>query len=199
MTASPSPVRLLTVGHGTVSSEELEARLRRAGIEAVVDVRRYPGSRRHPQFNRESLARSLPRAGIRYRWEEALGGRRSGQPHSPHTALRNASFRAYADHMSSTAWREGLSGVLDDARRGAVAVMCSESLWWRCHRRLIADVATLVHAAEVGHLLHDDRFVPHPVTDGARRSGDRVVYDAGTLPIAPSQDVVADQRNPGGG
>ena len=170
---------MLTVGHGTLEQDQLGALLAAAGVDLVVDVRRYPGSRRSPHVNREALARWLPARAIGYRWEEALGGRRRGQPGSPHTAIRNASFRAYADHMHSAEWRQALAVLLEEAGRRTVAVMCSESVWWRCHRRFIADACTLVHDVEVGNLMHDGRVHPHRVTDGARLAGDRIVYDAG--------------------
>lgn len=168
---------LLTVGHGTLGEEDLAQLLLGADVDLVVDVRRYPGSRRHPQVDRGELERWLPRRGIDYRWEPRLGGRRTPTPDSPHVAIRNASFRAYADHMDRDEWRAALADVLEEARTATVAVLCSESVWWRCHRRFIADAAVLLHAEEVRDLLHDGRHQPHPVTDGARVAGDRIVYD----------------------
>ena len=177
-------VELLTVGHGTLGEDAFVALLRGAGVELLVDVRSYPGSRRNPQFGRERMAAWLPAAGIGVRWEPRLGGRRRVRPDSPHVALRNDAFRGYADHMASPAFRWALDGVLADAARRPTAVMCSESLWWRCHRRLLADAAVLVRGAAVAHLLHDGRRVPHAVTEGARRAGDDVVYDlGGDLPL----------------
>jgi uncharacterized protein (DUF488 family) len=173
---------LLTVGHGTLTAAELAALLAGAGVEALVDVRRFPGSRRHPHFASESMARWLPEAGVAYRWEERLGGRRSLPEDSPDVALRNASFRGYAAHMRSAAFRAALAEVLEAAERSTTAVMCSESVWWRCHRRMIADTVTLVHEREVEHLMHDGRRSPHAVTDGARRGDGDVVYDLGVTP-----------------
>ncbi|HWB71610.1 MAG TPA: DUF488 domain-containing protein [Egibacteraceae bacterium] len=170
---------LYTVGHGTLEREAFAALLVQAGVDLVVDVRRYPGSRRHPWMNRPQLQRWLPEGGVGYRWEEALGGRRRGVPDSPHVAIRNAAFRAYADHMHSDDWRGVLEEVLDEARHRTVAVMCSESVWWRCHRRLIADAATLLHDLKASHLMHDGRLDAHRVTKGARVAGDRIVYDVG--------------------
>ena len=170
---------LVTVGHGTLDQDGLATLLVAAHVEAVIDVRRYPGSRRHPHVNRDALARWLPERGIGYRWAEALGGRRSGAPDSPHVAIRNASFRAYADHMGSQEWRRSVGEVLDEAEHNVVAVLCSESVWWRCHRRFIADAATLQYDVEVRNLMHDGRMERHRVTDGARLTDGCIVYDAG--------------------
>lgn len=178
--------RLLTVGHGTLSSEQLAALLDGAGVEALVDVRTAPGSRRHPQFARAEMERWLPAAGIAYRWERALGGFRRPLPESPNTALRHAGFRGYADYMAGDAFPAALEGVLAEAARRPTVIMCAESLWWRCHRRLVADAGQLVHGIEVGHLAHDGRVGPHRPTDGVRVEEGRLVYDGGqpTLPAA---------------
>src|SRR5690606_37919806 len=134
---------LFTVGHGTLDGQAFVDLLRGAGVELVVDVRRFPGSRRNRQFGRDVLAATLHDAGIAYRWEERLGGRRKGVPESRNTALRNDSFRAYADHMGTPAFADAISEVLDESSRFRTAVMCSESVWWRCHRRLVADFVVL--------------------------------------------------------
>jgi uncharacterized protein (DUF488 family) len=174
-----APVQLLTVGHGTLPAEGLVELLRGAGVALVVDVRAYPGSRRHPQFGRDCMAAWLPAGGVDYRWEPRLGGRRRGRPDSPNVALRNPAFRAYADHMGGAEFAAGLDALLADAARAPTAGMCSESLWWRCHRRLLSDAAVLAHGAEVVHILHDGRLVAHEPTEGVRRDGDRLVYDVG--------------------
>jgi uncharacterized protein (DUF488 family) len=174
-------VELLTVGHGTLGAAELAALLTGAGVELLVDVRSYPGSRRNPQLGREAMEGWVPEAGIAYRGERRLGGRRRARPGSPNVALRNEGFRGYADHMATAEFRAGLDAVLAAAGDRRTAVMCSESVWWRCHRRLLADAAVLVRGAAVRHLMHDGRLVAHRVTDGARLDQDRgcVVYDAG--------------------
>jgi uncharacterized protein (DUF488 family) len=172
-------VELLTVGHGTLTADQLADLLRGHGVELLVDVRSYPGSRRHPQFGRGQMEAWVPDAGIGYRWERRLGGRRPTRPDSVNVALRNDAFRGYADHMAGAGFRAALDEVLADAAAGPTAVMCSESVWWRCHRRLLADAAVLVDAATVVHLMHDGRRVPHAVTDGARRADGHVVYDVG--------------------
>jgi uncharacterized protein (DUF488 family) len=168
--------RVLTFGHGVLTAEALGSLLRAAGIGRLVDVRRFPGSRRHPHTNRGALAAWLPDLGIDYRWAEALGGRRSGNAQSPNTGLRNASFRAYADHMATPEFRAASGRLVTESAGTCTAVLCSESLWWRCHRRLIADHLVLIAGLEVGHLLHTGEVVPHEVTDTARAEGDRVVY-----------------------
>jgi len=162
-------VRLLTVGHGTAARDEFAALLRDAEIKALVDVRRAPGSRRSPQFSRAELAEWLPAAGIGYQWEPDLGGFRKTSPDSPNTALRNPSFRGYADYMSTDQFRAALDRVLARASDQMTTVMCAETVWWRCHRRLIADFATLVRGVEVLHLGHDGRLSAHELTSGVRR------------------------------
>lgn len=176
-TRRPDGLRLLTVGHGTLSSEELVRILASAGAQAVVDVRSAPGSRRHPQFGRAELARWLPRHGVIYRWEPDLGGFRRPTQNSANVALRHPSFRAYADYMASPVFADALAGLLDEARRLVTCAMCAETLWWRCHRRLIADAAVLLHHAEVWHLDHRGQLRPHRLTDGLHLVGDTLVYD----------------------
>ena len=175
---------LFTVGHGTRSTDELLAVLRSGGVGRVVDVRRFPGSRRHPQFGREALAASLAEAGVGYEWAgEQLGGRRSGVDGSRHPALRNAAFRAYADHMDTPEFRAALARLLDEVRAGPPpAVLCAETLWWRCHRRLIADAAVLA-GTPVTHLVDERTATPHELAKEARPDDQgRPVYDVGVLP-----------------
>ncbi|HLU56704.1 MAG TPA: DUF488 domain-containing protein [Pseudonocardia sp.] len=169
---------LLTVGHGTTSQAEFTELLRSAGAARVVDVRRYPGSRAHPHVNREALAKWLPAAGIDYRWDERLGGRRPLPAESPDRWWRVDAFRAYAHHMRNPEFLDAVDHLLADVATASTVVMCSESLWWRCHRRLIADFLTLARATPVRHLDHDGRTTRHPVAAGARRTPDGVlVYD----------------------
>ncbi|MGW5052586.1 DUF488 domain-containing protein [Actinokineospora sp. NPDC004072] len=169
---------LLTVGHGTASQDEFSELLLAAGVVKLVDVRRYPGSRAHPHVSREALAHWLPAAGIDYRWEERLGGRRRLPPESPDGWWRVEAFRAYAHHMRSAEFHEAVDGLLADAAVARTAVMCSESLWWRCHRRLIADFVVLARSTPVHHLGHDGSLTEHLVAAGARRAAaDELVYD----------------------
>ena len=174
-------VELLTVGHGTLAADELGRLLVEHGVELLVDVRSYPGSRHNPQFGREAMEAWVPGAGVAYRWERRLGGRRRARPDSMNVALRNEAFRGYADHMAGDEFQAGLDAVLAEAAERRTAAMCSETVWWRCHRRLLSDAAVLVRGAEVRHLMYDGRLVPHPLTDGARLDRDRgcVVYDLG--------------------
>ena len=178
----PGPARrtqLLTVGHGTMSSDALAELLTGAGVDLGVDVRSAPGSRRHPQFGRSELEVWLPAAGLDYRWEQDLGGFRRTSADSPNVALRHPSFRGYADYMATSGFSHALAHVLDDASRQVVTVMCAETLWWRCHRRLIADAATLCFDTEVRHLAHDGRLSAHRLTEGVRADGrGGRVYDA---------------------
>lgn len=178
-------MRLHTVGHGTASEEDFVALLRGAGIDRVVDVRTAPGSKRHPHFRREALERWLPDAGIAYRWEPALGGFRKPAKSSPNVALRHPAFRGYADHICTPEFASALDGVLRDADGAPTAVMCSESVWWRCHRRLLSDAASILRGAEVLHLMHDARLVPHLHTEGVRREHDLLVYDGGQGALLP--------------
>ena len=177
--------RLLTVGHGTASAEELVALLEGAGVERLVDVRTAPGSRRHPHVRREAMAGWLGGAGVTYRWEPELGGFRRPDPASVNTALRHPAFRGYAAHLRPPPFWAALAGRVAVAADGPTVAMCSETLWWRCHRRLLADAAELVRGAEVLHLDHRGRLQRHRPTDGVRRDGDLLAYDVGSTPPLP--------------
>jgi uncharacterized protein (DUF488 family) len=177
---------LLTVGHGAQDQEALGARLTVAGVDRIVDVRRFPGSRSNPDVRREALEVWLPAAGIGYRWDDRLGGRRRLDPGAPveDDWWTVPQFAAYAAHTRTAEFTAALDELLADAAGAAVAVMCSESVWWRCHRRLIADVAVLGRGVPVSHLLPDGRLTPHRPSAGA------VVAPDGTLtwpaPALPS-------------
>jgi uncharacterized protein (DUF488 family) len=162
-------VVLLTVGHGPDDRARLGARLAAAGVALVVDVRRYPGSRTNPDVRREALEEWLPAAGIGYRWEERLGGRRRRPPDEPVADgwWTVAQFAAYAAHTRTAGFAAALDQVLAEAAGAPVAVMCSESVWWRCHRRLVADVAVLARGVPVSHLMPDGRLTPHSPSAGA--------------------------------
>ena len=168
-----------TVGHGTLTADALASLLTAADVQVLVDVRAYPGSRRNPQFGREAMEQWAPGAGLEYTWMPALGGRRRPLPTSPHLALRNDAFRGYADHMETDVFVAGVDELLALTEGRSVAVMCSESVWWRCHRRLLADHLVLVRSVDVTHLMHDGRLAPHVITAGARRADTSVVYDVG--------------------
>ncbi len=179
--------RLITVGHGTAAAGELVALLEGVGVRRLVDVRTAPGSRRNPQFRREELAAWLPEAAIAYRWERDLGGWRKPDPDlvSVNHALRHPAFRGYADYMRTPRFWTALDRLLAEAAETPTAAMCSETLWWRCHRRLLADAATLVRGATVEHLDHRGHLEPHRPTEGVRRDGDRLAYDVGETPPLP--------------
>lgn len=173
--AGTAPVTIWTLGHSNHGWEAFLALLAGHGIQAVTDVRRYPGSRRHPWFASDTLAKTLPQVGIEYLWLPQLGGRRQVQPGSANGGWRNAAFQGYADHLASDEFAEGLAQVLPLARRRRTALMCAESLWWRCHRRLIADL--LQHRGHtVLHILGDTPAKPHPGNPAAQARGADLVY-----------------------
>jgi uncharacterized protein (DUF488 family) len=152
-----------TVGHGTRTIEDFLELLRRAPIETLVDVRRYPGSRRNPQFNRSALAETLAGEGIAYRHAETLGGRLSGIPGEERFAcIRTAAFRSYAAQMATLDWQEALDAALSEP---TPCFACAETVWWRCHRKLIAELL-VARGHRVFHLL-PDRIQPHPLSDEA--------------------------------
>jgi uncharacterized protein (DUF488 family) len=172
---------IFTIGHSTRPLSELIAALQAHSIALLVDVRSFPGSRRLPHFNREALSSSLPEAGIRYRWMKDLGGRRKhSRDDSPNMALRNQSFRNYADYMLTAKFEQAISELLDMAERSRLAVMCAERVYFRCHRLLIADWL-VAHGHEVLHI--DDRRPPraHQLTPEARLAAGRLLYP-GSLP-----------------
>jgi uncharacterized protein (DUF488 family) len=164
-----------TIGHSTRGLDELIALLEAHRIEAVADVRRYPGSRRHPQFGTAALERALAARGLDYLWLPLLGGRRRPRPDSANTGWRNASFRGYADYMETEPFAEGLTALVALAAAERTAVMCAEALWWRCHRALIADVLRS-EGFPVLHIVSATSTVAHPYTSVARIRGGRLRY-----------------------
>jgi uncharacterized protein (DUF488 family) len=175
---------LITFGHGTASEECIAGLLLSAEVTALVDVRIAPGSRRHPYVARAELERWLPARGISYRWDKRLGGFRRPAPDSPDVAWREPAFRGYAGHMRQPDFLAAIAEVLAQAAAQRLAVMCSESLWWRCHRRLIADFAEIARGVPVRHLMHDGRLAPHRPSPGVRlRPDGLLVYDGGQEPL----------------
>ena len=173
---------IYTIGHGSRSIEEFAGLLKDAAIECLVDIRAYPASRRHPQFARASLECSLADAGIRYVWEgKALGGRRMPAKNSPHVALRNPGFRAYADYMENGTFREGLARLIGLGSATPAAIMCAERLPWKCHRYLIAD-SLVARGFRVLHLVSPGQRKEHALSRLARGDGEQLVYDAGEQP-----------------
>jgi uncharacterized protein (DUF488 family) len=160
-----------------------------------VDVRSVPGSRRNPDATRASLTEWLPAAGIGYRWERELGGFRRPKRDSPDVIWRNASFRGYAGYTRDRRFLTAMDRLLAEAERARTTVMCSESVWWRCHRRIIADVAVLAHGWTVQHLMHDGRLADHIPTAGVRlRSDGLLVYDEQPVGASRPSDPAPDGR-----
>src|ERR1700693_2024995 len=171
---------LLTFRHGTALVEQMTGLLQGLDVIALTDARRAPASRPRPHVARAELERWLPEAGISYRWEKRLGGFRKTAPDSPDTAGGGDMFRGYAAHMRTAEFGAAVDEVLAQASADPTAVMCSESLWWRCHRRLLADFVTVARGVPVRHLLHDGRLEEHRLSPGLRRRDDGLlVYDAG--------------------
>lgn len=167
---------IFTLGHSTRPIEDLLALLAEHGVGVLVDVRRYPGSRRHPQFSRDALAESLAGAGVAYVHEPDLGGRRAARPNSPHTAWRVEAFRGYADHMETPEFTAALERLIRRGSEGTVALLCAEAVPWRCHRRLISD-ALVARGVEVRHILGPGRADPHELDPNARLlPGGRLLY-----------------------
>ncbi|HEY6737506.1 MAG TPA: DUF488 domain-containing protein [Actinopolymorphaceae bacterium] len=171
---------LFTIGHGLLAYEELVNLLRAAEVTVLVDVRTAPGSRRNPDAARARLEQRLPADGIEYRWDRRLGGwRKTGDDHQD-TALRNRAFAGYAVHMRSAEFAEAIDELLATAAATPTAVMCAEQVWWRCHRRMIADFAVLARGFDVHHLMPEGRAQEHRLTDSARlRDDGLLVYDQG--------------------
>ncbi len=166
-----------TIGHSTRPLEEFLGLLAGAHIEVIADVRSFPNSRKYPQYGKDALAATLAAHGIGYHWLQALGGRRRVSPDSPNTAWRNASFRGYADYMSSAEFEHGLAQLLKVAGKARTAMMCAEAVWWRCHRSMIAD-ALCVRGIEVVHILDAKHSVVHPMTAPARIVRGKLNYAA---------------------
>jgi uncharacterized protein (DUF488 family) len=174
--AQPNPT-IWSVGHSTRSLEEFIGLLIAHGIQAIADVRRFPGSRRLPHFAKDSLSQTLTAKGISYHWLPELGGRRRALAHSPNTVWRNASFRGYADYLGTPEFAEGLEELLALAADHSTAMMCAEALWWRCHRSLIADVLRL-RGIDVIHIGDATHATLHPYTSAARIVDGKLSYEA---------------------
>ena len=158
--ATPANGTLWTIGHSTRPWQEFVAMLDGAGIKVLVDVRRFAGSRRNPQYSRDAMPPALADAGIRYWPLPALGGRRKADAASPNTAWRVEAFRAYADHMASAEYIEAREALMVEARARPTCVMCAEAVWWRCHRRLVAD-DFVTRGWTVLHLMAPGKATPH--------------------------------------
>lgn len=180
--AGRPPLTIFTIGHSTRTLEQFVELLAIHGVRQVADIRTVPRSRRHPQFEREALARSLPARGLVYLHLPALGGLRRARADSVNTAWQNASFRGYADYMATPGFARGLEELIAFARKAPTAIMCAEAVWWRCHRRLVAD-ALLVAGTNakrqtivVRHIVSTAAAAPHELTPFARVEDGRLTY-----------------------
>jgi uncharacterized protein (DUF488 family) len=163
-------VTIYTFGHGTAGEVDLAALIRGAGVRAVADVRSVPKSRAHPHVWSDRMAEWVPDlAGASYEWRRELGGFRKAKPDSPNTTLRHPAFRGYADYMQTPEFVSALDALVEAAVERPTAIMCSESLWWRCHRRLVSDALVLLHDVDVRHIMHSGTLEPHRLTPGVRR------------------------------
>jgi uncharacterized protein (DUF488 family) len=178
----PWPATVWTIGHSTLSAGEFVGRLQAHDLEAIADVRRFPGSRRYPHFSGEQMPGWLGDAGIGYAWLPQLGGRRKPRPDSPHTAWRVDAFRGYADHLESPEFAEGIAALQELARTRRTALMCAEALWWQCHRALIADVLK-VHGVTVLHVGAAEAETSHPYTAAATVAGGELSYSGVQPPL----------------
>ncbi len=184
--------RIWTVGHSNHTFEKFLEILKAHRVERVIDVRRFPVSRRWPHFDAAGLGRSLPETGIDYEGMSELGGRRKARPDSPHTSWRVEAFRGYADFMDTSEFASALARVMGLARERRSALMCAEALPWRCHRSLIAD-ALLARGWEAFEILSEREVRPRTLPPFARLEGTRVIYDRGKLPLT---DAGADHSSP---
>ena len=167
---------IFTIGHSTRTLEEFIALLKAHGIERLADIRTVPRSRRNPQFGQDVLPASLAREGIRYEHIPSLGGLRKPRPDSVNTAWRNASFRGYADYMSTPEFQSGIAHLIEISRNAPVAIMCAEAVPWRCHRNLVADALT-ARGIPVEHIVSSGKAQPHKLTSFARiRRKGQVIY-----------------------
>jgi len=172
---------LYTIGHSTRSLDELISALRAHSIQTLVDIRSFPMSRRLPHFNRESLEQSLPQAGIQYVWMKDLGGmRKKIRNDSPNLALRNPSFRNYADHMLTPEFQHAIGELLRLADQSPTAYMCAERVYFRCHRMLVSDWL-VAHGHEVFHIDAEGPTRSHKLTPEGRLVGEELIYSGDRL------------------
>ncbi len=165
-----------TIGHSTRPMEEFISMLNSFNIELVADIRSFPGSRKFPQYNKEVLSVSLPQNNIQYVHLKNLGGRRKVKPDSKNTAWRNAAFRGYADYMETDAFKEGITALEKIALKQRTAYMCSEAVWWRCHRSMVSDYLK-VHGWKVMHIMGIAKDEEHPYTAPAKIVNGELSYE----------------------
>lgn len=177
--AKSSALTVWTIGHSTRELDEFIDLLKENDIEALCDVRSYPGSRKFPQFNAENLAESIPAAGVEYIPIKQLGGRRKVRKDSPHTVWRNEAFRGYADYMDTEDFRKGIEDLLAVAGKKRTAIMCSEAVWWRCHRSMISDYLKSIGVTVI-HIMAHGKSEQHPYTSAASVIDGKLQYGAGS-------------------
>ncbi len=166
-----------TIGHSTRTLEEFVDMLNSFNIKSVLDIRSYPGSRKFPQFNKESLQKTLPENGFEYTHLKKLGGRRKVNPDSKNTTWRHLAFRGYADYMETSDFNEGIKELEELASKKRTAYMCSEAVWWRCHRSMVSDYLK-VHGWKVMHIMAIGKEQEHPYTAPARIENGELTYEA---------------------
>jgi len=194
---SQAMTTIFTIGHSTRTIAEFVALLRQAAVDLLIDVRSIPRSRTNPQFNADALPETLAEAGIGYRHLAALGGlrhRKKGAKPSPNTLWRVAAFRNYADYAATDAFRTGLDELRALARDHCCAIMCAEAVWWRCHRRIIADYL-LAEGVPVAHIMGPNKVDPAKLTPGVRSLPDRTLV----YPAADKKDIAIDGPSSGSG
>jgi uncharacterized protein (DUF488 family) len=165
-----------TIGHSTRDFDEFVGLLRENDVRLIADVRSFPGSRKYPQFNKDILETSLPQHGIDYTHLKLLGGRRRAKPDSKNTAWRNESFRGYADYMETDEFKKAIDELMDLAEDQRTAIMCSEAVWWRCHRSMISDHLK-AHDITVLHIMDEGKVVEHPYTAAASVIDGKLSYE----------------------
>ncbi len=172
-----------TIGHSTLPLSNFIEILLHYNIKVLADIRRFPGSRRHPHFNKEELAKSVRSSGIEYHHFEGLGGRRNPRPDSVNTGWRHAAFRGYADYMETPDFKREVGHLIEMAHSQRLAYMCSEAVWWSCHRRLVSDYLK-ARGWTVMHIMNMNKAEEHPWTSPARLIEGKLIYKAeGTLDL----------------
>jgi len=167
--------KVWTIGHSTHDFEEFIAILKSFEIEFLIDIRRFPGSKRYPHFNKENLEKSIKESGMSYIHLEELGGRRKVQPNSKNTAWRLESFQAYADYMETESFKIAIEKLKSIAQTNKTAFMCAEAVWWSCHRSLVADYLKQ-DGWTVMHIMGENKSTEHPYTKPARIVSGKLVY-----------------------
>ena len=168
--------KIYTIGHSTRSIEEFISLLKRNEVDVLVDVRNFPSSRRYPHFNKEALENSLEGESIQYVHMKDLGGRRKPEQNSINTRWRHTAFRGYADHMQTAIFQNAIQQLKDIASKYTTAYMCSEAVWWSCHRSLISDHLK-INGWQVLHIMSEEKLTEHPYTSAARIVDGQLRYD----------------------